>query len=191
MKKRHNTSTLTRHRWAPAVHKPLTLEQVKALTNAASPEWLGMILLALYTGQRLLDVARITWDAVDLDKRTVHFPMLKSSRSLTMPLALALLSYLKSLERPANPQAPLFPACFEDARQRPARVSLRCSTMQLNAGLKPVGFHCLRLTFLYQMRNLPVPAGEARTSAGHTSAPYSPACMDTLKHNLSKLQPIQ
>jgi integrase len=191
MKNGQYTTTVTCPGRARAVHEPLTLEQVKALMNAANPEWFGIILLALYTGLRLLDLARLTWDTVDLDKSTIHFQMLKTSRSLTVPIPPELVSYFKSLAKPANTHAPLFQTCFEDARQRPSRLSLRFRSMQLNAGLKPVGFHCLRLTFLWQKKNLPVPADVARKSAGHTGAPYSPVCLDTLKQDLSKLQPIQ
>jgi integrase len=42
------------------------LEQLRVLLEVADPEWRSMILFGLYTGQRLGDIARLTWANLDL-----------------------------------------------------------------------------------------------------------------------------
>jgi hypothetical protein len=42
-----------------------TDSELKVLLNACDPEWKSMVMFALYTGQRLMDVATLTWANVD------------------------------------------------------------------------------------------------------------------------------
>lgn len=41
--------------------RPFTMDELRILLDVASQEWRGMILAALYTGQRLKDIASRTW----------------------------------------------------------------------------------------------------------------------------------
>jgi integrase len=44
-----------------AARRPFTVPELKATLSVANPEWRSMILFGLYTGQRLGDVATLTW----------------------------------------------------------------------------------------------------------------------------------
>lgn len=46
--------------------RPFTLRELKRIIEVADNEWRGMILFGLYTGQRLGDIAALTWQNVDL-----------------------------------------------------------------------------------------------------------------------------
>lgn len=41
--------------------QPFTLEQIKGLLRNAQGDWRGAIMLALYTGMRMKDVANLRW----------------------------------------------------------------------------------------------------------------------------------
>jgi integrase len=41
--------------------RPFTVNELKTILTHASGEWKGIILFGLYTGQRLKDIARLTW----------------------------------------------------------------------------------------------------------------------------------
>lgn len=49
------------------------MDELKTLLDAASEEGRGMILTALYTGQRLKDIASLTWANVDLQREDFRF----------------------------------------------------------------------------------------------------------------------
>jgi len=49
-----------------AQRRPFKLPEIKRLLRAAHGEWRGLILFGLYTGQRLGDIARLTWQNIDL-----------------------------------------------------------------------------------------------------------------------------
>ena len=50
---------------------PFTIEQVAALFSAATGDWRGAIIVALYTGARLQDVADMRWHSVDLQNKWI------------------------------------------------------------------------------------------------------------------------
>jgi integrase len=63
----------------------------------------------LYTGQRLGDCARLTWQQVDLFKKTVQFVTRKTGKRLSMHLASPLADYLSALPSTDDPKAFIFP----------------------------------------------------------------------------------
>jgi integrase len=56
-----------------SARQPFDLEQVKALLCAAKGDWRGAIMVALYTGARLADVANMRWESVDLQNKWICF----------------------------------------------------------------------------------------------------------------------
>src|SRR5207244_2083040 len=46
--------------------RPFTQAEIKRLLAVANSEWRSLILFGLYTGQRLGDIARLTWANLDL-----------------------------------------------------------------------------------------------------------------------------
>ena len=121
MKNRLNTMKLPPPREARQKPQPLTMQQVRALLDAAPEEWKGMILLGLYTGIRIQEIAGLTWDAVDLQHAAIYVRSPKE-RPRTLPVSPELASYLNSKTRPADPQAPVFPTCSKVAMQNPAKL---------------------------------------------------------------------
>ena len=89
--------------------RAFTLPELKLLLDNANEEWRGLILCGLYTGQRLGDVAGWTWSNIDLQQKQIRFITIKTGRSMVLPLAKPLLSYLEALPAGDNPEAPLFP----------------------------------------------------------------------------------
>ena len=88
-----------------------TLEQVSALVAAApTAEWGGFILAAFYTGQRLRDLADLTWGNVDLVKRMIFLNQNKSDAGVAIPLHADLLDYLLSEPAVDDSKAPVFPS---------------------------------------------------------------------------------
>ena len=56
--------------------RAFSLAEVKTVLeqcDKAGGEWRGLVLAAVYTGQRLGDIAMLTWQQVDLDKNTIAF----------------------------------------------------------------------------------------------------------------------
>ena len=51
--------------------RPFTLPEVQRLLAVAGSEWEGMILVGLYTGLRIGDVAQLTWANVNLEQLRV------------------------------------------------------------------------------------------------------------------------
>lgn len=80
--------------------RPFTLDEIRAVLSVADDEWRSMIICGLYTGQRLGDVARLTWANVDLDREQVRLVAQKTGAPLTIPMAAPLRSHLESLPAP-------------------------------------------------------------------------------------------
>lgn len=51
---------------------PFTIEEIKAILAVADPEWQSLVKFALYTGQRLGDIAALTWANVDLNRQELR-----------------------------------------------------------------------------------------------------------------------
>ena len=83
--------TLKRRPADEAGRRPFTVPEVRSILHAASPEWKGVILFGLYTGQRLGDIVRLTWRQVDAEQSTLSIITRKTGRRVNIPLAAPLL----------------------------------------------------------------------------------------------------
>jgi integrase len=63
-----------------------TPTEVKLLVDAANGEWKTTILLGYFTGARLLDCSRMTWDSVDLVTKTLTFTPRKTGKRIMVPI---------------------------------------------------------------------------------------------------------
>ncbi|MDD2708088.1 MAG: tyrosine-type recombinase/integrase [Verrucomicrobiae bacterium] len=98
-----------------------------------------LVTLGLYTGQRLGDVMRMTWDQIDFKERTVSFLTRKTGRRMIIPMAMPLEQHLRSLPVPADATEPIFP---KFATARTGTVStLFHDRVLAPAGLAPVRSH--------------------------------------------------
>src|SRR5262249_41454686 len=92
-----------------ARRRPFTLPELERVLRAAYGEWHGMILFGLYTGQRLGDIAALTWQNVDLARGELAFISRKQKRRMLIPLARPLRKFLEEAEAGDDPKQPLFP----------------------------------------------------------------------------------
>lgn len=90
---------------ADSKRRPFTLAELKTLLDLASLEWRGMILVGLYTGLRLKDIASLTWNNVDLQENQIAVSTSKTDRRQILPIAKPLRAYLDELPAGDSPAA--------------------------------------------------------------------------------------
>ncbi len=174
--------------------RPFTLEEVRKLLDNASPEWQGIILAGIYTGQRLGDIARLKWSQIDLLKGEVSISTGKTGRQQIIPLAGQWKEWLMDAA-PDRPGGAVFPdasAAVEKASGRTMTLSNQFREIMVAAGLaekrdhskrakgrdtarkmSPLSFHCLRYTATTMLKAAGVPEAIARDIIGHESAAIS------------------
>jgi len=179
--------------------RPFTLPELQTVLAVCNHEWRGLVLVGLYTGQRLKDVASLTWAQIDLERREIALNTSKTSRRQIIPLAPPLLAYLEALPAPDAPPAtsPIFPtahphACrsggtsslskaFHDiladagfvARRAAAHPSKATKGRDARRDTSPLSFHSLRHTTTSLLKNAGVSEVVARDLIGHDSAAVS------------------
>ena len=175
--------------------KPFTLDEVADLVNhAPTEEWRGLVLVAAFTGLRLGDASKLSWEAVDLDaKRITLIPSKtkKKKRKVHIPIHPDLLAYL--LATPVHedsPTAPVFPSLaklkvgdraglsktfnkiMEAAsvdRGEPSRIIKEGESQGKGKVTWERGFHSLRHTFTSWLRNEGVSEEDRMALTGHTT----------------------
>lgn len=98
--------------------RPFTPEEIRRLDKVLDdPEWRGMFVFGLYTGQRLKDVAMAEWDKVSLKEKTIHLFVHKKNRWEKKFLARPLVSHLETMRKTARGPA-LFPRAHSLVKRR-------------------------------------------------------------------------
>src|SRR5438045_8861395 len=85
------------------------------------------------SGQRLGDLAKLTWRAVDLDSGEIAFTARKTGRRIVLPLVQPLVDYLSALPASDNPNAYIFPNSAQ--HKRTASLSNQFREILVEAGL--------------------------------------------------------
>ncbi len=93
----------------------------------------GAFLFGLYLGQRLGDLAKLTWRAVDLDSGEIAFTARKTGRRIVLPLVQPFDDYLSALPSSDNPNAYIFPELGK--HKRTASLSNQFREILVEAGL--------------------------------------------------------
>ncbi|MDR1011571.1 MAG: tyrosine-type recombinase/integrase [Opitutaceae bacterium] len=176
--------------------RAFTLPELKRILANASMEWRGMILAGIYTGQRLKDIASLTWANVDIAEEQLTLTTSKTGRHQVIPIARPLLSYIEELPACDNPAAPLFPsahplairaggtaalsqqfhailASVGLAKARPAKHSGAGKGRDTARETGSVSFHSLRHTATSLLKRAGVSEAVARDLIGHESAEIS------------------
>jgi integrase len=172
-------------------------ELQKLLTANEGTEWKGLILAGLYLGQRLGDIAKLTWANVDLANSEISVTTLKTGRTQIIPIAGPLLRYItEELQTPDDdPKAPLFPRAFASALRvgRVSSLSRQFHDLLASAGLVPshntsgeageekslrrtvnaLSFHSLRHTATSFLKSAGVNNAVAMDLVGHQSVAIS------------------
>jgi integrase len=172
--------------------RPLTLAEIRRILKACGDdvEWRGLILFGLYLGQRLGDLAKLTWRAVNLDEGEIAFTARKTGRRIVLPLMQPLSDYLASLPASDNPNAFIFPSAA--SAKRTASLSNQFREILADAGLveprthkstgkgrsgarepSEISFHSLRHSAVTMLKAAGVSDFIAREIVGHESAAVS------------------
>jgi integrase len=166
--------------------QPFTVEQVKAIIKAADGDWRGAIMVALYTGARLQDVADMRWESVDLQNKWISFRAGKTQQRLKLPMHEALHEFLLALPAPDSGKVFLFPSLA--GRQTGGRSGLSMAFARIMERARVRGevarerkgdkgrtvntltFHSFRHTLTSIMANAGVPVEVRQKFTGHASA---------------------
>jgi len=176
--------------------RPFTLGELKRLLAVSSEEWKGMILVGLYTGLRLGDIANLSWLNLDLQQGEIALTTGKTGRRQVIPLAAPLRPYIEGLAVGDDPSAPVFPQAHESITRngRSGPLSTQFYSIMVAAGLaearryqvtgggrsqprtsNEISFHCLRHTATSLLKNAGVSDVIARDIIGHESEAVSRA----------------
>lgn len=177
-----------------AERRPFTIKELKTIMTHASGEWKGLILFGLYTGQRLKDIARLTWLNIDLENEELRFVTGKTGRRMLIPLASPLLAHLQTMPAGDDPAAPLFPDSHAIASKEgsDSRLSQQFQALLVTASMatertkdvtgkgrsvrrlvSEISFHSLRHTATSLLKNAGVPEAVAMDIIGHDSEAIS------------------
>jgi integrase len=174
--------------------RAFTLAEIKRILKACGDdtEWRGLVLFGLYLGQRLGDLARLTWRVVDLDSGEIAFTTRKTGRRIALPLVQPLADYLASLPASDKPNAFIFPHAA--SAKRTASLSNQFRGILVEAGLveplprghkstgkgrsqareaSEISFHSLRHSAVTMLKAAGVSDFIAREIVGHESAAVS------------------
>jgi site-specific recombinase XerC len=105
--------------------RPSTVPEIARILRVAHGEWTGIVLFGLYTGQRLGDVARLTWQNVDLARGELALVSRKTKRRVVIPLAAPLERFLiEHADAGDDPKQPLFRKAFAGQKSQHAEQSV-------------------------------------------------------------------
>jgi integrase len=173
--------------------RPFTIAQIQRVLELADPEWRSLILCGFYTGQRLYDLAELTWDNVDLVRGEIRLKTRKTGKRLILPIAEPLKKHLEEFCQSDTPGAPLHPRAFGvvSSQGRSSTLSNRFVDLLVQAGFReqkvkgsgqgrsarrPSGglsFHSLRHTAVSLLKDAGVPEAAVMEMIGHDSEQMS------------------
>jgi integrase len=194
--------------------RPFTVPEIQRILEIADPQWKSLILCGLYTGQRLYDLAELTWDNVDLVRGEIRLRSRKTGKRLILPLAPPLRKHLENLPGSDVPGAPLHPMAFEIVKQqgRSGSLSIQFSRLLEQAGFREkkvhstgkgrsaqregnkLTFHSLRHTAVSLLKDAGIPEAVVMEMIGHDSkhmsAHYTHVGIDALTKAAAALPEI-
>src|SRR5262245_55665930 len=179
---------------AESKRRAFTLNKIKRILRACpnDTECPGLVRFSLYLRQRLGDLGKMTWRAVDLDTGEVAFITRKTGRRIVLPLVQPLAHNLASLPASDNPNAFIFPRAA--SAKRTASLSNQFRDILVAAGLveprprghkstgkgrdqarvaSEISFHSLRHSAVTMLKAAGVSDFIAREIVGHESAAVS------------------
>ena len=178
---------------AESKRRSFTLVEIKRILKACEhdQEWRGLVLCGLYLGQRLGDLAKLTWRAVDFETGEIAFTARKTGRRILLPLVQPLVDYFSALPSTDNPNAYIFPNSAK--HKRTASLSNQFREILVEAGLveardyrtattkgrshareaSEISFHSLRHSAVTMLKAAGVSDFIAREIVGHESTAVS------------------
>jgi integrase len=193
--------------------RAFTLSEIKRVLKACEHdvEWRGLVLFGLYLGQRLGDLARLTWRAVNLETGEIAFTTRKTGRRIVLPLVQPLIDYLTALPASDNPNAYIFPSAA--SAKRTASLSNQFREIMADAGLveprshastgkgrsraremSEISFHSVRHSAVTMLKASGLSDVFAREIVGHESAAvsrqYTHLSTDDLRKAMQRLPDV-
>jgi integrase len=188
--------------------RPFTIDELRSVLDLADDEWRSLIKFGLYTGQRLGDLATLTWSQVDLQRDEIRLTTRKTNKALLVPIAPPLREHLLSLTGD-DPRAAVHPraaAAVSACHGRVSMLSQAFGELLVAAGLrepfrvlggKGVGrsgrrvgcalsFHSLRHTAVSLLKDAGVPDAVVQALVGHESKAMSQHYTHVGKEALAK-----
>ena len=193
--------------------RPFTFAEIKRILKACKHdvEWRGLVLFGLYLGQRLGDLAKLTWRAVNFETGEIAFTAHKTGRRIVLPLVQPLVDYLTALPASDNPNAYIFPNSAK--HKRTASLSNQFREILVDAGLveprdykttkkgrshsreaSEISFHSLRHSAVTMLKASGLSDVFAREIVGHESAAvsrhYTHLSTDDLRNAMQRLPDV-
>ncbi len=102
--------------------RPFSIDELRAVLAVAGPEWRSLIKFGLDTGQRLGDLATLTWSQIDLERDEIRLTTRKTGKQLLILIAAPLREHLLTLTSGDNPRSPVDLRAFEIIAAQNGRV---------------------------------------------------------------------
>jgi integrase len=177
--------------------RAFTKAELQRLLSSADAEWRSLILFGVYTGQRLGDLSRLTWQNVDLERGEIRLVTSKTGRQQIIWMAEPLRRHVENLPAGDNPKQPLHPRAFASVSKsgKVGTLSRQFYELMADAGLakakahrppkenapgrlgrrilSEISFHALRHTATSLLKNAGVSAAIVQDIIGHESAAIS------------------
>jgi len=93
-------------------------QALQDILSVADDEWKSLIRFGLYTGQRLSDIALLTWANIDLERDEIRFIARKTGKTMLLPIAETLRQHIEALANSDDPAAPLHPRAYKILRRQ-------------------------------------------------------------------------
>jgi integrase len=192
----------------PLTRRPFTLDELRSVLAVADPEWQSLIKFGLYTGQRLSDLASLTWSQIDLERDEIRIKTRKTSKGLLIPIAAPLREHLLSQTTSDNPRSPVHPRSYAIIHAQNGRVgtlSNQFTELLVDAGLREprdhqsrgigrsgkrtgmdTSFHSLRHTAVSLLKDAGIPDAVVMALVGHESTAMSQRYTHVGKEALAK-----
>ena len=175
--------------------RPFSIGEIQALLSNADSEWQSLIKFGLYTGQRLADIASLTWANLDLEKNQIRLVTRKTGKTMLLPIAAPLRSHISVLRGSDDPKAPLHPRSFATLQRQKGRsgnLSNQFAELLAATGLREAfdrvgtgkgrsarraknetSFHSLRHTAVTLLKEAGIPEAVVMELIGHDSKQMS------------------
>jgi integrase len=159
-----------RPKYKPQERHLITPDEENRLIEAA-PAWLKpMIIVGLYGGMRVSEIAVMTWS--NINDGWIHIPDSKNGEKRDVPINSEIRAALASLDRPTQDGKPVewvFPNKSRKWHRHSQAVSNTFTSLAKKLGI-PVTFHCTRHTCITRLRLLKnVPDPLIMKISGHKS----------------------
>jgi integrase len=192
--------------------RAFTMDEIRRILEACADdiEWTGLTKFALYLGQRLGDLRKLTWRAVNLESNEIAFTATKTGRRIVLPLMPPLVDYLSELPANDDPNAFIFPNAAK--HKHTASLSNQFREILIEAGLveprqysatkgrfspretSEISFHSLRHSAVTMLKAAGVSDFMTMQIVGHESSAisrqYSHLSTDDLRRAMSKLPDV-